>query len=67
MKKATYYQGVPGQKYGIWNTQRKYWQFNICEDTPMLAMARLFQKIEDDAGKWRFDPRPLPKERKKYE
>ncbi len=63
MKKSTYYQGVSGQKYGIWNTQRKCWQFGICEDTPMLAMARLFQKIGDDAGKWRFDPRPLPKEK----
>ena len=36
-------------------------QFEISEDTPMLAMARLYQKIGDDARKYRFDPRPLPK------
>lgn len=28
----------------------------------MLAEARLFQKIGDDARKWRFEIRPLPKE-----
>lgn len=27
----------------------------------MLAVARLFQKIGEDARKWRFEPRPLPK------
>lgn len=26
----------------------------------MLAEARLFQKIGDDARKWRFEARPLP-------
>ena len=56
MKRDTYYLGVPGVKYGIWNTVRKCWQFGICEDTPMLAEARLFQKIGDDARKWRFEP-----------
>ena len=61
MKKEVYQQGAPGEKYGIWNASRKCWQFGICEDTPMLAVARLFQKIGDDARKWRFEPRPLPK------
>ena len=61
MKRDVYYLGVPGVKYGIWNTVQKRWQFGICEDTPMLAEARLFQKIGDDARKWRFEPRPLPK------
>ena len=60
MKRETYYQGVPGVKWGIWNVQRKCWQFGISEDTPMLAEARLFQKIGDDARKWRFEPRQLP-------
>lgn len=63
MKRETYYHGVAGQKYGIWNTMRKCWQFGISEDTPMLAEARLFQKIGDDARKWRFEARPLPREK----
>jgi len=40
----------------------KCFQFGICEDTPMLAVARLYQKIGDDAKKWRFEPRMLPDE-----
>ena len=39
----------------------KCFQFDIREDTPMLAVARLYQKIGDDAKKWRFEPRQLPK------
>lgn len=62
MKRERYMFGVRGEQYGIWNTSRKCWQFGICEDTPMLAEARLFQKIGDDARKWRFEVRPLPKE-----
>ena len=60
MKRETYQHGVPGAKWGIWNCSRKEFQFDICEDTPMLAVARLFQKIGDDARKWRFEPRQLP-------
>lgn len=55
-----YYRGKPGVKYGIYNTSAKCFQFDIREDTPMLAQARLFQKIGDDAHKWRFEPRALP-------
>lgn len=55
MKKEVYQQGAPGEKYGI------------CEDTPMLAVARLFQKIGEDARKWRFEPRPLPKNMRRSE
>lgn len=62
MKRRTYQQGTPGVKWGIWNTARKCWQFGISEDTPMLAEARLFQRIGDDARRWRFEVRPLPKE-----
>lgn len=61
MKRDTYYHGLPGTKWGIWNTVQHSFQFGISEDTPMLAMARLYQKIGDDARKYRFDPRPLPK------
>lgn len=60
MKRETYHRGRPGVKWGIWNTQQKCFQFGICEDSPMLAEARLFYKIGDDAKKWRFEPRPLP-------
>lgn len=62
MKRHIYYRGQQGVKYGIWNGVQKCFQFGICEDTPMLAEARLYQKIGDDAKKWRFEPRPLPKE-----
>ena len=60
MKRETYQCGVPGVKWGIWNCSRKEFQFDISEDTPMLAVARLYQKIGDDAKKWRFEPRQLP-------
>lgn len=60
MKRFVYYRGEKGAKYGIWNTQQRCWQFGISEDTPMLAEARLFQKIGDDARKWRFEVRRLP-------
>lgn len=60
MKREVYQRGVPGKKYGIWNVSAKCFQFGICEDTPMLAEARLYQKIGDDAKKWRFEPRMLP-------
>lgn len=62
MKRSTYYCGNKARntKYGIWNATRKCWQFGVCEDTPMLAEARLFQKIGDDARKYRFEARELP-------
>lgn len=60
MNRNEYYFGKQGHKYGIYNTCRKCFQFGICEDTPMLAEARLFQKIGDNARKWRFEPRRLP-------
>ena len=59
MKPSTYYQGNGHSKYGIWNKSRKEFQFGICEDTPMLAEARLFQKIGEDAKKWRFEVREV--------
>ena len=45
---------------GVYNTKAKQFQFDICEDTPMLAKARLYQKIGRDAEKWRFEFRRLP-------
>lgn len=61
MKMKEYYHGRTDRKYGIWNNARKCWQFGICEDTPMLAQARLFAKIGKDAYKWRFEARALPR------
>ena len=63
MKRKIYQRGIPGRKWGIWNSVRKEFQFGISEDTPMLAEARLYQKIGDDAAKWRFEPRQLPEAR----
>jgi len=67
MKTAEFYMGHPGRKYGIWNGVKKCFQFGICEDTPFLAQARLFQKIGQDANKWRFEPRALPDGGKKHD
>lgn len=58
--RATWHYGKKGKKYGIWNSMSKKFQFGICEDTPMLAQARLFQKIGDDARKWRFETKEIP-------
>ena len=59
MKSSTYYMGDGHSKYGIWNKNKKQFQFGICEDTPMLAEARLFQKIGEDAKKWKFEVREV--------
>lgn len=62
MKRSTYYYGIPGKKFGIWNNVAKRFQFGICEDTPMLADARLYKCIGDNAKKFRFQPKMLPDE-----
>lgn len=54
MKRSTHYMGNGHSKYGIWNTVKKRFVFEISEDTPMLAEARLFQKIGEDARRWRY-------------
>ena len=54
MKHFEWIYGCEGEKYGVWNSVRREFQFGICEDTPMLAEARLFQRIGDDARKYRF-------------
>lgn len=65
MKRETYYRGIPGKKWGIWNTMKKEFQFDISEDTPMLAQARLYQKIGDDARKYRFEVKQLPERKRR--
>ena len=60
MKHKVYYHGIQGKKFGFFNGAVKQFQFDVCEDTPMLAMARLYQKIGADAKDKRFEPRMLP-------
>lgn len=62
MRAAIYHQGEPGRKYGMWDRQQKKFVFGICEDTPMLAVARLFQRLGNEARKYRMEPRELPAE-----
>lgn len=64
MNRSEYYRGRPGKKFGIWNDIKKEFQFGICEDTPMLAEARLYQKIGDNARMYRFKPKMLPDDHK---
>ena len=59
MKSANYYMGNGHSKWGIWNKVQKQFQFGIYEDTPMLAEARLFQKIGEDAKKSRFEVKEI--------
>lgn len=63
MNRIEYMRGKDGAKYGIYNTKARCFQFNICEDSPRLAEARLAYLIGDDAMKWRFEAREL-KEKK---
>lgn len=67
MNRQVYQRGINNTKWGIWNAKEKCFQFNICKDTPMLAEARLFQKIGDDARKWKFEIKMLPKEKHRGE
>lgn len=50
-----------GDKYGIWNDMKHEYQFNISEDSPELAIARLFHKIGEHARRCRFVSRKLSK------
>lgn len=59
MRRSVYIRGIPNRKWGIWNKERKQFQFDIREDTPMLAEARLFQIIGEDARKWKFEAKML--------
>lgn len=37
VRSEVYHRGEPGAQYGIWNAAKGCWQFNICEDTPMMS------------------------------
>ena len=41
--------------YGIWNNRKKEFQFGIKEPSKCKAWQRLFEKIGNDARKWRFE------------
>lgn len=60
MARDAYYRGIPGKKYGIWDCTEKCWKFDVREDTPVLAMARLYQKIGTSAKNSKYTPRMLP-------
>lgn len=45
--------------YGIYNTKAKCFQFGIKEPSKRKAMKRLFEKIGNDARKWRFEVREI--------
>lgn len=40
--------------YGIYNTKQKVFQFGIREPSKNKARQKLFDKIGNDARKWRF-------------
>ena len=60
--RAEFMFGKKDTKYGVYDSMKKKFQFGICEDSPMLAQARLHYLIGDDAKKWRFEFKPIPKE-----
>lgn len=59
MYRIEYQRGIRGKRYGIFDRVKKNFVFGICEDTPMLAEARLFSKIGDNARKWRYESREI--------
>lgn len=65
MNRELYYRGRKGMQWGIWDTAEAGWILNIAEDTPMLAEARLYQKLGKGAKNTRFQPRPLPQSGRK--
>ena len=46
--------------YGIWNNRRKQFQFGISEPSKKRAWKKLFNKIGNDARKYRFEVRKSP-------
>lgn len=49
--------------YGIYNTVTKEFQFGIKAKSKSEARRILFQKIGDDARKWRFTVKELPNDK----
>lgn len=59
MERFEYQRGMQGKTYGIFDRVKKEFCFGICEETPMLAEARLFQKIGDNARRYRYEVREV--------
>ena len=51
-----------GKTYGIYNRCAKEFQFGIKEPSKNKARQKLFNKIGNDARKWRFEVREIKKE-----
>lgn len=47
------------KRYGVWNTKKKEFQFDICEPSKTKARKKLFEKIGKDAYKYRFQIKEL--------
>lgn len=60
--RAEFMFGKRDTKYGVYDSMKKQFKFGVCEDSPMLAQARLHYIIGDDAKKWRFQFKPIPPE-----
>ena len=60
--RAEFMFGKRDVKYGVYDSTTKKFKFGVCEDSPMLAQARLHFIIGDDAKKWRFQFKPIPPE-----
>lgn len=64
MKNQIYWHGIPGSQWGIWDRQLNAFRDDVREDTPMLAQARLYQILGQDAKLYRYEARQLPQENK---
>ena len=51
------------KRYGIYNTVAKEFQFGINAKSKSEAWRILFQKIGNNARKWRFEARELPQKK----
>ena len=47
--------------YGIWSSTSNSWVFGIYAPTKELAYEALFKRIGNDAYKWRFSAKRIPK------
>lgn len=54
-----------GRTWGIWNSNKKEFQFGIKAKSPELAEEMLFKKIGRDAAKYRFSAEAYPNETEK--
>lgn len=54
-----YFTGQQHVHYGIWNNNKKEFQFGICESTVKKARQKLFKKIGYESYKWRFEVREI--------